>query len=126
MKIDYLDKINDSNDSIVRFFDFDAIQAETFRKTIQQTIIENKKSLDVSTLDFITPINCNLVFRISNQDKGVTAKDPKTFYCDLTMDSYNKMTNLLEPFCKQNNSGYQWLYDINTPIDLLFSPSGHW
>ena len=126
MKLEYLDNINDKGDNIVRLFDFDNVQAEKFRKTIQQTIIGNKNKLDLETLDFVETKNCNLTFRITDTDKGITTKDSKIFFCDLTVDTYNNMINLLEPFCHRQNNGHQWLYDINTPIDLLFSQTGDW
>lgn len=126
MKLEYLDKINNSGDNIVRLYDFDCLQADELRKTIQKTVIENKTQLDVATVDFIKPINCGLTFRIADTDKGITTTDAKMFYCDLTLEAYHKMTGLLEPFCHEQNNGHQWLYDVNTPTDLLFSPSGTW
>jgi hypothetical protein len=33
------------------------------------------------------------------------------------------MAKLLEPFCKKETKGFQYLYDIDNPTDLLFSPS---
>jgi len=36
------------------------------------------------------------------------------------------MIYLLEPFCEKEESGYQWLYDVITPIELLFSSNGDW
>jgi hypothetical protein len=126
MTLDYLDKVNDFGDSIVRLSNFDTIQADKFRKTIQQTIIKNKKQLDLATVDFVKAVNCSLTFRIADKDIGITTADRKTFFCDLTIGAYSQMTNLLEPFSSEESSGYQWLYDTNNPIDLLFSPTGTW
>jgi hypothetical protein len=38
------------------------------------------------------------------------------------------MVSLIEPFCLRDLSSYQWLYEVDTEIDLLFSPSakGGW
>ena len=33
------------------------------------------------------------------------------------------MVRLLEPFCKKETKGHQYLYDVDTPTDLLFAPS---
>ncbi|WP_302850212.1 hypothetical protein [Polaribacter cellanae] len=38
------------------------------------------------------------------------------------MESYIEMLRLLEPFCKKESKGYQYLYDVDTPTDLLFAP----
>jgi hypothetical protein len=36
------------------------------------------------------------------------------------------MISLLDPFCIKDRKGYQYLYDIDNPIDFLFSPAGSW
>jgi hypothetical protein len=33
------------------------------------------------------------------------------------------MLELIEPFTK-HAQGYQWLYDLDTPVEFLFSPNG--
>src|SRR4051812_18656824 len=112
MTLDYLDKVNTSGDSIVRLFDFDILQADKFRQTIQQTVIQNKKQLDLASVDFVKAVNCSLTFRVADKDIGIISADSKIFFCDLTIDTYSQMTNLLEPFCSGQNSGhYQWLYN---------------
>lgn len=126
MKLEYLDNINDAGDKIVRLYDFDPIQADKLRKTIQLTIIENKNELDLATIEFVETINCFLTFRIADTDKGLVTADTKIFFCDLSVESYKHMTNLLAPFCDKQQNGHQWLFDIETPIDLLFSPIGNW
>ncbi|MBK7440439.1 MAG: hypothetical protein IPI65_02605 [Bacteroidetes bacterium] len=113
-------------DQLVRLYDFDQIQADNFKKVIQQTIIDNSRQLDLKEIDFIEAINCNLTLRISEIDLGINSNDNSTFFCDLTRNSYENMINLIEPFCKKDNNSYQWLYDIDTPIEFLFSPGGQW
>ena len=49
MKLDYIDNVNEYGDNIVRLYDFDKSHAEKFRQTIQDTIILNKKDLDLSS-----------------------------------------------------------------------------
>lgn len=133
MKLEFLDDISNGGqfngvvtDQLVRLYDFDQIQADNFRKTIQQTLIENSRPLDLNAIDFITAINCKLTLRISDIDLGIKSNDNLTFFCDLTIKGYENMTNLIEPFCKKDTNGYQWLYDIDTPIEFLFSPGGQW
>ena len=127
MQLDYIENVNAYGDNIVRLYDFDKSQAEKFRQAIQQTIVKNKKQLDLSTLDYILPRNCHLTLRISDTDEGMITTDDINFFCDLTFEGYEKMLVLLEPFCKKETKGYQWLYDdIDTQIDFLFSPGGTW
>lgn len=78
------------------------------------------------TLDFIQSINCNLILQLSETDDGITTFDNKNFVCSLTTEKYKEMLLLMEPFCDKDVYGYQWLYDLDTAIDLLFSPGGSW
>ena len=133
MKLEFLDDISNGGeykvvvtDQLVRLYDFDHIEAENFRKAIQQTLIDNGRQLNLNEIVFIEAINCNLTLRITAVDVGINSKDNSTFFCDLTKNGYINMMNLLEPFCKKDSSGYQWLYDINTPIEFLFSSGGKW
>ena len=133
MKLEFLDDISNGGqfsgvvtDQLVRLYDFDQIQADNFRKAIQQTLIENGRPLNLIEVDFIKAVNCNLTLRISEIDLGIKSNDNSNFFCDLTINGYENMINLIEPFCKKGNDGYQWLYDIDTPIEFLFSPGGQW
>ena len=133
MKIEFLDDISDGGrfpdadpNQLVRLYDFDSLQAAILRQTIQKVIIESNKKIDLTTLDFIQAINCNLTLHISDTDKGITTSDNKNFVCNLTIEKYKEMIYLMEPFCDKETNGYQWLYDLDTPIDFLFSPGGSW
>jgi hypothetical protein len=133
MKIEFLDDISDGGrfpdadpNQLVRLYDFDNLQANMLRQTIQKVILENNKEVDLTTLDFIQAVNCNLTLQISDTDKGITTSDNKYFVCNLTVKKYGEMIFLMEPFCDKETNGYQWLYDLDTPIDFLFSPGGSW
>jgi len=126
MQLDYIDKINEFGDNIVRLYDFDSSQANKLQQILQQIIIVDKKHLDLSTVDFIQARNCNLILRISDEDTGIVRSGKQTFFCDLTIGGYEHMVALLEPFCKRETKGYQWLYDIDSQTDFLFSPGGTW
>ena len=126
MQLDYIDKINEFGDNIVRLYDFDSSQANKFQQLIQQTILDDKKQLDLSAVDFIQERNCNLILRISDEDLGIVRSGRKKFFCDLTIEGYEHMVSLLNPFCKKETKGYQWLYDIDSSTDFLFSPGGTW
>ena len=126
MQLDYIDNINEYGDDIVRLYDFDKFQADMFRKLLQDTIITHKRMLDLSSIDFIQRRNCNLILRISTEDTGITTSDKENFICDLTPETYQRMIGLLEPFCKKETKGYQWLYDVDSNTDFLFTPAGTW
>ena len=126
MKLEFLENINEYNEHAIRLYDFDSAQANVFRERISRFIVDKENSLDLSALDFIEPVNCQLILRTAEEDLGISTIDNIHFVCDLTVNSYKNITILLEPFCKKESQGYQWLYDIDTPIDLLFSAGGSW
>ena len=126
MQLDYIDNINAYGDNIVRLYDFDSKEAGKFRQLVQQTLVVNKVPLDLSTIDFIEARNCSLTLRISEEDEGISSTDDQSFFCDLTIEGYQQMISLLEQFCNKETKGYQFLYDIDSQIDFLFSPAGTW
>lgn len=126
MQLDYIENVNAYGDNIVRLYDFDSAAADKFRKIIQQTILINKKPLDLSTIDFIEARNCRLTLRISDEDEGITTSGKNHFFCNLTIAGYEQMVSLIEQFCKKETKGYQFLYDVDSQIDFLFSPAGSW
>jgi hypothetical protein len=123
MKLEFLKDV--VPDPIMRLYDFDKLQAKKFRDLIEESIILNHEQVDLTNIDFISAINCSLVLRLSKADVGITITDGKNFFCDLTLKEYEKMVSLLEPF-GSDILGYQWLYNLDLPIEFLFSANGRW
>src|SRR5829696_6374490 len=117
MKLEFLHNINDGRrcratvNQLVRLYNFNAHQAQMLRNAIQESLIDNHEELDLSTLDFIEPLNCTLVLRLNTEDAGIVTADKQEFFCDLKPETYRKMIDLMDPFCKEELNGYQWLYD---------------
>jgi hypothetical protein len=116
MKLEFLDDISEAgkypqvvSDQLLRLFDFDPSQARMLKDAIQTTIIMGKGEMELSSLKFIDSINCALTLRISNGDEGITTEDKVNFFCFLSIEGYEKMVNLIEPFCGSDLNGYQWL-----------------
>ena len=126
MQLDFIDNINEFGENVVRLYNFDKYQAIKFRDLIKDTIVKRKQKLVLSQVDFIEIRNCNLILGLFKTDEGIFSVDHKTFYCALTKEAYITMINLLDPFCIKDRKGYQYLYDIDNPIDFLFSPAGSW
>jgi hypothetical protein len=126
MKLDYIANINGHEDNVVRLYDFNKAEAIKFRDIVKQSIITNKTTLELASLDFIESRNCKLILRITEEDFGILEFRKRNFYCDMTTEGYIKMLALLEPFCHKETKGYQYLYDIDNPTDFLFSPAGSW
>ncbi len=126
MTIDFIPNINDFNEHVVRLYDFDKVESERFRKALHQVVLVEKQPLDLMTLLFVEPRNANLILRISEEDEGITSENNQEFYCDLTLESYQKMEKLIQPFSDKDTVTFQWLYDVDTEIDLLYAPAGTW
>ena len=126
MELDYIENVNELDENVVRLYNFDMAEAIKFRDLIKDVIIDKRKKLDLSEIDFIEPRNCNLLFGLFKSDEGILTKDNETFFCILTMEGFVNMVKLIEPFCIKESRGFQYLYDIDNPTDLLFSPTASW
>jgi len=126
MELDYIANINEFGENVVRLYNFDKSQVIKLRDLIKDSVVNRNQKLDLSQVDFIKTRNCNLILGLFKTDEGILSVDDKTFYCALTLEGYENMLKLLEPFCKKETKGYQYLYDIDNPTDFLFSPAGTW
>lgn len=124
MKLEYIEDFNEYEENILRLYNFDKIQAIKFRDLIQDVIVNRKQKLDLSKVDFIENDNYNLILGLFKTDEGIISNDNKNFICALTLDGFKNMLKLLEPFCNKETKSYQYLYDIDSPTDFIFSPSG--
>lgn len=123
MKLEFIKNINGFDEHAIRLSDFTSSQAAAFRDTIDGLIADSESplELDLTSLDFMDSVNCRLLLRTSAEDTGISTTDNINFICDLTLEAYKGISKLLQPFCRKESRGYQWLYDIDTPIGFLFS-----
>ena len=126
MELDYIENVNGLHENVVRLYNFNKAEAMQFRDLIQETVLDKRERLDLSKVEFISPRNCNLILGLFRSDEGILSEDNKTFYCVLTREGFQEMLRLIAPFCKKESRGYQYLYDIDNPTDLLFSPTASW
>ena len=129
MKIEHLTNTNPVHpkDSILRIFDFDSHEAYQFRDVLAKLANGAISETDLSDLQFVTSIDGRrLILKVGARDKGVIQVSGTVFECILTRHTWENAEGLVEPFCEGNLSGYQWLYDLDTDIQFLFSPSGDW
>lgn len=124
MHLEYIKNVNGFGESIIRLYDFDKSEAIKFRDAILQTVFVGGKNLRLGQLDFIEPVNCTVMLCIGDENEGMLSVDDYNFFCVLTMQGFTEMINVLQPFCERDTIGYQFLYDIDNPIDFLFTPAG--
>ncbi|MBU3011053.1 hypothetical protein KO506_06540 [Polaribacter vadi] len=123
MKLDYIENYNELNENLVRLYNFNKAEAIKFRDLLIEVVILKKQKLDLAQVDFIEPRNCNLILGLFKTDEGILTKDDYNFFCILTLQGFEKMIRLIEPFCNKESRAHQYLYDIDNPTDLLFCPS---
>jgi hypothetical protein len=123
VKLEFSENVNEYDEHVIRLSDFDSVQAKKLQSLINYLITDKDKFINITTLDFIQAINCKMILRVAEEDLGIWTTDKVHFICDLTINSYKNMVNLLEPFCRRESKGYQYLYELDTPIDFLFSGS---
>ncbi|WP_405564416.1 hypothetical protein [Polaribacter sp. Asnod6-C07] len=123
MKLDYLENYNELNENLVRLYNFNKAEAIKFRDLLIEVVILKKQKLDLAQVDFIEPRNCNLILGLFKTDEGILTKDDYNFFCILTLQGFENMIRLIEPFCNKESRAHQYLYDIDNPTDLLFCPS---
>jgi hypothetical protein len=133
MKLEFLNDISAGGEfngvvteQLIRLYDFDQNEACQFRDTIVRKVMLAAAPIPLASMDFIHSINCLLTLEVAPESIGIISDDNYQFFCRLTREGYENMILLLEPFCAGNLDGYQWLYDIDTPIEFLFSPGGGW
>lgn len=133
MKLEILDDLSCGGkypdvitNQLIRLFDYTADEVKALSNTINKELIKNQHSIEVDKLAFVLPINCTLKFELNHEDIGIVKNNSTDFSYRLTTDSFKDMISLLEPFTTNESSGYQWLCDSKTGIDLLFSLGGGW
>ena len=124
MKLEFVDNVSEYGDQTIRLFDFNKELATKFRDAVQKTLLDDNKSLDLSTFDFIDCGKFKLILHLSEEDEGVMTQDNLLFFCDLTRKGYENMIRLLAPFCNKDTRSFQMLYDLDTEIDFQFAPYG--
>ncbi len=120
MKIEFIPNVNGHGEHVIRIFHFDQKEAVLLKQVFEK-IIEEGRTIPLDEFEFIEHVNCNLSLRIGGYDEGIITKDDHNFFLKMCVAGYQSMIKTMEPFCNKESRGYVWLYDLDNPIDLLFS-----
>ena len=132
MKLEYLGEISEGgkykdvvSENLIRLYDFGQKETTQLVNLIYHRLILDKQSLDLTTVDFIQPINCHVTLQLSSSDEGVIKTDKAEFFiCLLTEQTY---INAIEYMKAAADDGYNWLCHTSTDdIDFLYSAGGTW
>ena len=125
MKLGYIPDKTEKT-PLVRLYDFDAREAAEFRSLLEQLRDHRSAEIKLHEQANVEPIdNCQLTLKTGSRDLGVVQSGPSAFECILTIEGWDDMAFLIEPFCDPACRGYQWL-DERGKISLLFSRDGQW
>jgi hypothetical protein len=126
VKLQHLPSAPTVDEELVRLFDFGPEESNMLVAAITLWLRDTSAPLDLAKLPFISAVNCTLRLVMVAQDEGIHEVSTDIYDCRLTVDSFRRMLELMGPFSKSETRGYQWLYDLETPIEFLFSPNGSW
>ena len=122
MKLDFL-----PDERIIRLRDFSATDPEQLITTISELICGRVSSLAVHELPFAESVSgCSLTLCCDSRDRGFNQSGPAEFTCRLTVETWDNVRGLMEPFAV-GVMGFQWL-DSNHHDDVrwLISVDGQW
>jgi len=69
---------------------------------------------------------CQVRLKVSPRNRGGhIVKGPAEIEWRLTLEGWDDVARLTEPFCDEPMNGHQWL-DRTGPVSLLLSPDGKW
>jgi len=130
MKLEYLHDLSGDGKypgawpaQLIRLYDFEADQSLALVSLIQQ-LLDTRQSLDLASVSFIEPVNCNLTLALSATDRGIVrTENSAVFNCYLTEAAYNEAIAVIQAV----GDGYNWLDDASdSDIAFLYSPGGTW
>ena len=135
MKLEFLEDLTDGgkykdvvSENLIRLYDFDPTEAIQFQNLIKELLDETTLEIDLEKQSFIESLHCQLKLVIHTDNNGINKVSANSFICKMNKESYEYMILLIEPFAKEEASGYQWLDEwcSESAIDFLFSHGGGW
>lgn len=135
MKLEFLEDLTDGGKykdvlsvHLIRLYDFDSKEVIQLRNLINQLLDEIIPEINLEKQSFIDSINCQLKLIIHTDNNGINKVSANSFICKMNKEWYEHMVLLIEPFAKEEASGYQWLDEwcSESAIDFLFSHGGGW
>ncbi len=130
MKIDFLEAYDRNNheNGIFRIYNFDSEEVKKLLRILDRLIECENSRIDLGTYSFVHSIgDVRLILECGNLDSGISRQSKSDFVCTLLKEGWENAIELLKPFAESNmQDGFQWLYDLNTTIELLVSGDGKW
>jgi hypothetical protein len=125
MKLEYLpDGPNDSG--LVRLYDYSSSEVHELSKLAGELATGARERIGLHGESWIAPLEgCKLILRRDERNFGIRQVGPLSFECALSVDGWNNVDGLLQPFCESATTGFQWLTSQGR-ISFLISRDGKW
>lgn len=128
MKLEFL-RSGSPDCPLIRLYEFDVEQARRFRQIALRLANGDHQAVALHAEPGIDSIaGCELTLREGQRDFGVMELAEMKFECVLTKRGWLNVAGLIEPFCRSECPGYQWLTRLTRrgKISLLLSHNGRW
>jgi len=125
MKLEYLNNTGDSlYNKIIRLYGFNQSETLALADVIRHKLMEDHEAVVLNKLNFIDPVNCELTLTLSPNNRGIIPLNDNKFVCEMNLESYSNVIAMLED--SVSSTGYYWLDNDCSEIDLLYSEGGGW
>jgi len=127
MKIEVLES-GSGDCPLIRIYGNEPAVCQRLKEAIEQLADGNVGEVSLTDLPSIEPIGgCCFIAKAGRRDQGIVRKGDSVFWRLLTPGSSDNISGLMEPFCRAQAGGYQWLDQIpSSEVRVLLSTSGEW
>jgi hypothetical protein len=125
VRLDYLAE-GSPDCPLIRLSDFSASEASVLASAITLLASGQAEAVAVHELPGVVAVDgCELILRRRNWEQAVLRTGPLSFECGFTLDTWDNMAGLVEPFAA-GARGFQWLAGVPGEASLLLTSSGAW
>jgi hypothetical protein len=111
---------------LIRLYDFGQSEAKQLRELVKSLATGDRENVALHNQPWVESVGgCSLSLRRGNRNLGIRQSQTLRLECVLSSDGWSSVEGLLEPFCENNTTGFQWLTNGGR-VALLISPSGKW
>jgi hypothetical protein len=109
MKIEFLES-GSADCPLIRIYGDEPEVCKQFRRAFEQLANGSVEETSLTDLPGVEPLGgCCLIAQAGRRDRGIVRKGGNGFCWVLTPATWDNVAGLIEPFCRNETCGYQWL-----------------
>lgn len=125
MKLEFL-REGSPDCPLIRLYDFSSDEARGLQQVVLQLVRDKDAVVALHAEPGIQPVGqCELYLRQAENPHGIREIGPLKFEWTYSAGGWLEVAALIQPFCRGDSTGNQWLTRIGT-ISVLLSPDGRW